>query len=131
MKGLRYLHKQIVIEIDELCKKNRELCTEKHADKIVVVNGKAVVIEETDKAKIDDVKQVENTIRNLHRFLIASNVKNTNIEKVVGVIHASKGMDTMVAKALAAASRSGKVFVSANCENDLRYKLRALGIDIG
>lgn len=91
----------------------------KHADKLIVSRDgrKVVVVEKTGRPKTDDVRKLDNTIRALKEGPLreALGLEPAKITKIIAVIHASKRLDTMIAKILASRTKGNIIYRKASC----------------
>lgn len=104
----------------------------KHADR-AIVTGKAVIfVEETSRARIDDVYKLAETVKALkedQELKNALKLGNTlsNL-KVIVVLH-SPHVDSMISKKLEHEMKKlYAIPLTAPCDRDLKNKLKSLGI---
>ncbi len=94
----------------------------KHVDLMLECGNTIVLVEETERSKLEDLEKIDNTIEWLHRSRAQSNLK------IVAFVHHGRSADVNLVKALNArmSSRRKKQTVMydvANCEKTLRDKL--------
>lgn len=87
--------KAIRVDLEELVR--RVKWVEKHADYLLIAQHVVVVVEETSRAKTDDVKKLEKTIDALlHGSLRDFLPIDIQPKQIVAVIHAHRGVDPMI-----------------------------------
>ncbi len=94
----------------------------KHVDLMLECGNTIVLVEKTERSKLEDLEKIDNTIEWLHRSRAQSNLK------IVAFVHHSRSADVDLVKALNArmSSRRRKqtvIYDVANCEKNLRVKL--------
>jgi hypothetical protein len=96
----------------------------KHVDLMLECGNTIVLVEKTERSKLEDLEKIDNTIEWLHRSRAQSNLK------IVAFVHHSRSADVDLMKALNArmSSRRRKkkqtvIYDVANCEENLRDKL--------
>ncbi|MHB9302307.1 hypothetical protein [Thermofilum pendens] len=101
----------------------------KRADYLLVGEGAVAVVEETERAKIDDVRKLESTVEALLRGPLAAAVPGLcNPFRIVAVLHSKRGVDSMVYRELMSQTRKrGVVYRAANCQQQLERVLREHG----
>jgi len=100
----------------------------RHTDYIIVARDTVVVVEETSRAKPDDVDKLRETVEALRRGELQHLCSNPS--RVIAVLHASREVDAMIAKYLRAQSRKATVYRIANCDNQLRMILDESGVQL-
>jgi len=93
----------------------------KHADYIIVAGDTVVVVEETSRAKPEDVDKLRETIEALRSGKLQQLCGNPR--KVIAVLHASRGVDPMVTKYLGTQIKKTAIYHIANCNDQLKKKL--------
>jgi hypothetical protein len=81
-----------------------------------------ILVEETERSKLEDLEKIDNTVEWLSRSRAQSNLK------IVALVHHGRSADVNLVKALKArmSSRRRKqtvIYDVANCEENLRDKL--------
>ena len=96
----------------------------KHVDLMLECGNTIVLVEETERSKLEDLEKIDNTVEWLQRSRAQSNLK------IVAFVHHSRSADVDLVKALNArmSSRRRKkqtvvYYDVANCEENLRDKL--------
>lgn len=103
----------------------------KHADYLIVAGDTVVIVEETSRAKIDDVRKLQETINAIRAGPLGSYLHpQSRTSKIVAVIHSPRRVDTMVAKLLASESRRNTVYRAASCSKHLAKILREHGVEL-
>jgi len=97
----------------------------RHADYIIDAGNTVIVVEETSRAKIEDIEKLENTI---NAILEGSIKLSGNPEKIVAIIHFDRGMDPMIPRILRSRNRSERslryvLYRSAGCNKELHMLL--------
>lgn len=118
------------VDLEELTR--RVGWVEKHADYILVSKHVVVVVEETSRAKIDDVRKLDRTVEAilcgpLRDWLSIQSVPAL----IVAVIHAYRGVDSMISRIVRSRIRRGVVYRIANCDDHLRRILYEHGFSHG
>jgi len=94
--------------------------TEKHADYLLVSQNAVVIVEETSRAKIDDIKKLEKTVEAiLHGPLKDCLPEHCNPSKIIAVIHAQR-VDTMIVRIVRKLTRKAIAYRIANCDHHLQ-----------
>jgi len=95
----------------------------KHVDLMLECDNTIILVEETERSKLEDLEKIDNTVEWLRRSRAQSNLK------IVALAHHGRGADVNLVKALKArmSSRRRKeqtvIYDVANCKEDLRDKL--------
>ncbi len=94
----------------------------KHVDLMLECDNTIILVEKTERSKLEDLEKIDNTVEWLQRSRAQSNLK------IVALVHHSRSADVNLVKALNArmSSRRRKqtvVYDVANCEKNLRDKL--------
>ncbi len=107
----------------------------KHADKVIVVDNRIVIVEETERAKLEDVKKLTETVKFIvdDERLQSELLERSSIEgtMIVMVIHSPRRIDDMVFeklrsdvsnlnRSLKSRGVSMKVYRRVSCSRDLR-----------
>ena len=100
----------------------------RHADYIIVAGDTVVVVEETSRAKPEDVDKLRETIEALRSGKLQHLCGNPS--KVIAILHASREVDAMIAKYLGALSKKTTIYRIANCNNQLRMILDESGVQL-
>ena len=98
---------------------------EAHADYLIISREALVIIEETSRAKPEDIRKLDNTIKSIlnHRLNNYINLRNIP-EKIIAVIHAKKRIDRMVYTIMLSRMKKNRIYISASCNQNLKAKLR-------
>ena len=117
------------IDLEELAKK--EKWKWRHADYLLVDSCRSivVVVEETSRAKIDDVEKLSITIEAIRQGRVRQ-LPSSSPSRVVAVIHAERRVDSMIYRLLVTRSRRGVVYRVASCKSGLEGVLREHGLRI-
>jgi hypothetical protein len=100
----------------------------KHVDLMFECDNTIILVEETERSKLEDLEKIDNTVEWLSRSRAQSNLK------IVALVHHGRSADINLVKALKArmSSRRRKkqtvIYNVANCKEDLRDKLRRYNI---
>ena len=94
----------------------------KHVDLMFECDNTIILVEKTERSKLEDLEKIDNTVEWLSRSRAQSNLK------IVALVHHSRSADVDLVKALNArmSSRRRKqtvIYDVANCEENLRDKL--------
>jgi hypothetical protein len=94
----------------------------KHVDLMLECDNTIILVEETERSKLEDLEKIDNTIEWLQRSRAQSNLK------IVALVHHGRSADVNLVKALNARMPSRRreqtvIYDVANCEEDLRDKL--------
>jgi hypothetical protein len=88
-----------------------------------------ILVEETERSKLEDLEKIDNTVEWLRRSRAQSNLK------IVAFVHHGRSADVNLVKALNARMPSKRrrkeqtvIYDVANCKEDLRDKLRRYNI---
>ena len=115
-----------------------EKWSEKHADKLLVVeNNVVIIIEETrGREKKDDIDKILNTINKIINEEILEkyvNISKRSVRKFIGIIHFQKRPDIPLIKTIGSINnelrrrRREKIIITlANCYGELRRKIFTL-----
>jgi len=97
----------------------------KHADILMICNDKVIIIEETSRAKIDDVVKVEETIKRFEDDELSSLLRlNSKYSSIYGIIHSKGGVDDITYRATIFKSKAIKKPIHiVNCDDSLRSKI--------
>jgi len=102
---------------------------EKHADYLLIAQHVIVVVEETSRAKTDDVKKLEKTIEALlHGSLRDFLPIDIQPKQIVAVIHAHRGVDPMISRIRRTKTKKGIAYRIAKCGNSLKTVLKDYGV---
>ena len=116
----------IIINLEELAKKIK--WNKKHADKAIIHNSILVIIENTNKAKTKDIKQLEKTIETILKGPLKNHLPLTNNpSKIIAIIHARK-TDPMIPRILRAKTKKNITYHTASCNQHLNTILAKHGI---
>ncbi len=97
----------------------------KHADYICIAGDVVVVVEETERAKIDDVDKLDSTVQAIKEGLLSSVVPSlSRFTKLMAVVHARRGIDPMVQRCIRSRTRRGIIYCSVSCDQHLETVLR-------
>jgi len=117
------------IDLEDLARKIR--FTEKHADYLLITQDVIAAIEETSKAKIDDVKKLNKTIEALLHGPLKEHIPTkSKPAKIVAIIHATRGIDSMILRLIRKQTKKNTIYRSANCNSNLARVLREHGVHI-
>ncbi len=100
----------------------------KHVDLMFECDNTIILVEETERSKLEDLEKIDNTVEWLSRSRAQSNLK------IVALVHHGRSADVNLVKALKArmSSRRRKeqtvIYDVANCKEDLSNKLRRYNI---
>jgi hypothetical protein len=108
----------IKIDLEDLVKRKR--LQVKHADYVIILSNTAIIIEETSRPKLDDVEKLNKTRELIREGLLEPEIPK-NLNKTIGVIHRSQGIDAPVTKI--ARSRG---YAIVNCDKSLNEFLQKL-----
>ncbi len=106
----------------------------KHADKVIVVDNRIVIVEETERAKLEDVKKLTETVKFIvdDERLQSELLERSSIEgTMIVVMHSPRRIDDMVFeklrsdvsnlnRSLKSRGVSMKVYRRVSCSRDLR-----------
>ena len=113
--------KPIKIDLEKLV--YRMGWTEKHADYLLLFRNAIVIVEETSRVKIDDIKKLDKTVEALlHGPLknyIESYTSILNPSKIIAVVHAQR-VDSMIVRIIRSRTRKSIAYYTANCNQHLR-----------
>jgi hypothetical protein len=104
----------------------------KHVDKVIICADKkqvVILVEETSRAKIDDVEKIEETadeIRNNNKLQNALGINPGECNIFFGIIHATREVHPMIGKRLGASRKYGIYGFSVNCNKELESKKNEL-----
>jgi len=101
----------------------------RHADYIVIAGDTVVIVEETSRAKIEDIDKLVETVEALHSGELRHLCGNPS--KIIAVLHASREVDPMISRILRARSKKSIVYRVANCKDQLRAVLSESGPQLG
>ncbi|RLF21311.1 MAG: hypothetical protein DRN15_11430 [Thermoprotei archaeon] len=102
--------------------------TEKHADYLLIVEDTIVIVEETSRAKINDIEKLESTIKAILQGPLKKRLRKhltSTFKRIIAIIHAKRGIDSMIARCLMARTRRNRIFSSASCNQHLRALLNS------
>jgi hypothetical protein len=101
----------------------------KHVDLMLECDNTIILVEETERSKLEDLEKIDNTVEWLRRSRAQSNLK------IVAFVHHGRSADVNLVKALNARMPSKRrrkeqtvIYDVANCKEDLRDKLRRYNI---
>jgi hypothetical protein len=99
----------------------------KHVDLMLECGNTIVLVEKTERSKLEDLEKIDNTVEWLQRSRAQSNLK------IAAFVHHGRSADVYLVKALNArmSSRRRKqtdIYDVANCKEDLSNKLRRYNI---
>lgn len=95
----------------------------KHVDLMLECDNTIILVEETERSKLEDLEKIDNTVEWLRRSRAQSNLK------IVALVHHGRSADVNLVKALKARMPSRRrkeqtvIYDVANCKEDLRDKL--------
>jgi len=84
-----------------------------------------IVVEETSKAKIEDIEKLENTVN----AILEGGIKlSGDPEKIIAIIHFDRGMDPMIPRILRSRNRTERnlryvLYRTASCNKELHMLL--------
>jgi len=87
----------------------------RHADYIIVARDMVAVVEETSRAKPEDIDKLKETVEALRRGELQQLCGNPS--RVIAILHASREVDAMIARDLRARNERATVYCIANCNN--------------
>jgi hypothetical protein len=99
----------------------------KHVDLMLECDNTIILVEETERSKLEDLEKIDNTVEWLRRSRAQSNLK------IVAFVHHGRSADVNLVKALNARMPSRRreqtvIYDVANCKKDLHNKLRRYNI---
>ncbi len=106
------------MNLEDLIKRKR--LQVKHADYALILSNTAIIIEETGRPKLDDVEKLDKTRELIREGLLEPEIPK-NLNKVVGVLHRSRGADAPLAKVA-----RGRGYTIINCDKALSKFLEKL-----
>jgi len=95
----------------------------KHVDLMLECDNTIILVEKTERSKLEDLEKIDNTVEWLRRSRAQSNLK------IVALVHHGRSADVNLVKALNARMPSRRrkeqtvIYDVANCKEDLRDKL--------
>ncbi|RLI07967.1 hypothetical protein DRO24_02035 [Candidatus Bathyarchaeota archaeon] len=116
----------ITIDLEKLTKKLK--LNQKHADQLIIHNTTIAIIENTNKAKTKDIKQLENTIQAILKGPLKNHLPIPNKPtKIIAIIHARK-TDPMIPRILRTKTKKNIAYHTASCNQHLKTILTKHGI---
>jgi hypothetical protein len=95
----------------------------KHVDLMLECDNTIILVEETERSKLEDLEKIDNTVEWLSRSRAQSNLK------IIAFVHHGRSADVNLVKALKARMSSRRrneqtvIYDVANCKENLRDKL--------
>ena len=111
--------KPVRIDLEKLAR--RLGWSEKHADYLLAARNTVVIVEETSRAKLDDIEKLDKTVEALLKGLLKNVLPaNCNPSKIVAVVHAKRGIDPMIPRIIRSRTKRNTVYRTANCSQRLK-----------
>jgi len=115
-----------IIDLEKLTKKIK--WKGKHADQIIIHNTTIAIIENTNRAKTDDIKQLDSTIQAILKGPLKNHLPLTNKpSKIIAIIH-TKQTDRMLTGILISKNKKNLIYRTASCNQHLKSILQKHGI---
>ena len=110
--------KPIKIDLEELV--HRIGWTEKHADYLLITQNTIVIVEETSRAKTDDIKKLNKIVEALIHGPLKDHLPiHCNPSKIIAIVHVQRRVDPMISKIIGSRTRKSIVYRTAKCRQDL------------
>ena len=101
-----------------------ELMGREHADYLLICGDIAIIVEEAEKVKHRDLKQIVSTYKLLKEGLVPG-ISATG--EAIGVLHRQRSVDPMVHKLRAAQSRQHRIpIIIATCTRGLQNRVNRI-----
>lgn len=109
--------KPVRIDLEKLAR--RIGWTGKRADYLLATRNAVVVVEETSRAKIDDVEKLDKTVEAILRGPLKNHLPaHCNPSKIIAVVHAQR-VDPMIARIVRSRTGKAAVYRTASCDQHL------------
>ena len=101
----------------------------RHADYLLITHNAVIIVEETGRAKLDDIEKLENTVEALKEYPFKDSILPPNKpSKIIAIVHAKCGVDPMIYRSMISKTKNNIIYRSANCQQHLKTILHEHGV---